>query len=156
MKVSYEEKVELKTNSLKTMIKDFGMQYLKDDITQLCINLVDLMAEQDHVMYMQGKLKNWASAIIYIIADNNYIFENLLFETLDHEDIEEFFNSKHVFYVQLASRINKLNVRSNNDFIIREGIIDVSDHMYVDKNGEFCLIDELGFVIPFFPSDSKK
>ena len=58
-------------------------------------------------MYMQKKLKNWASAIVYLVAQLNCMFDNLIFETLGHEDIEDFFRTKSTFYIQLAIRIDK-------------------------------------------------
>ncbi|MBE6493905.1 MAG: hypothetical protein E7Z84_04775 [Methanosphaera stadtmanae] len=91
MKLSYDEKIKLKQESLKRKISAFSSYYFEKDIEMLCLKLVDIMSQQDHVMFMQGKLKNWASAIVYLIARLNYMFDNLIFETLSYEDIEEFF-----------------------------------------------------------------
>lgn len=142
MKLSYDEKIKLKQESLKLKISLFSSYYFEEDIEMLCLKLVDIMSQQDHVMFMQGKLKNWASAIVYLIARLNYMFDNLIFETLSYSVIDEFFKTKSTFYAQLANRIDKkLGISDNKDFIIRQGEGDISDLLFMNDEGDILYGD---------------
>lgn len=142
MKISYDEKIKLKQESLKRKISLFSSYYFEEDIEMLCLKLVDIMSQQDHVMFIQGKLKNWASAIVYLIARLNYMFDNLIFETLSYSVIDEFFKTKSTFYAQLANRIDKkLGISDNKDFIIRQGEGDISDLLFMNDEGDILYGD---------------
>ena len=139
---NYNDKLKSKQETLKRKISSFSSYYFKKDIEELCLNIVDIMSQQEHVMFMQGKLKNWASAIVYLVARLNCMFNNLIFETLRNEDIEEFFKTKSNLYTQLANRINKkLHISDNKDFKIRAGEGNISDFLLMNHDGDICYYD---------------
>ena len=147
MKIPFEEKIRMRQQSMKKRIHTFcSYNYMDRDFELLCCNLVDLMAQQDDVMFMQGKNKNWVSAVIYLIASENYMFDNIIFDTMRHEDIEEFFNSHYEFYCQLARRIDdKLNIRDNPDFHIKDREdLDTRGWYYINDEGNLFYIESNG------------
>ena len=148
IKLPFEERIRLRKESLKKKVHSFSEYYLDEDIEELCCKLLDIMAQQDDVMFMQGKPKNWASAVIYLVARENYMFKNMVFDTLDTEQIDEFFNSHAVFYIQLAHRIDKkLHISENEEFHVKDGEdLDYTGHFYMDDDANVFFIEHCGII----------
>lgn len=147
MKITYEEKVKNRKKHLKLQIHDFSSIYLEKDMELLCYKLVDIMSKQDNVMFMQSKTKNWTSAIIYLIAKINHMFENMIFDTLNVEIIDNFFNTKSTFYRRLAERIDdKLKITENEEFHIKSPEnLESNGHFCGTNEGDIYYIDNNGF-----------
>ena len=147
MKVPFEQKIKLRQESLKTKTHAFCAYYeLNGNIEPLCFKLIDLMAQQDDVMFMQGKAKNWASAVIHLVASKNHMFNNLVFNTLRDEDIEEFFNSHCEFYCRLARRIDeKLNISEKEEFhVLPPEDLDANGYFHMNDDGSIIYVQHNG------------
>lgn len=72
----------------------FGEEYLDEELTNLCVKLVNKLGRKVEVPFKRGKLENWASGIVYTIAQLNFVFDDSFEPYASVDDICNYFGTK--------------------------------------------------------------
>ena len=131
-----DEKTKHKQNQLIKMVSEFCDDKLNDEYKQLAIKLVEKMGRKRDVPFKRGKLDIWASAVIYALAQINFLFDKSFEPYLSTDDICDYFNTKKSTVSQKASKISDMfNLAPfDNEFSAKE-ISSEAPKVTVDENG---------------------
>ena len=110
-----DEKIKLKQEKLIEMVSGFGEKYLDEELTQLSVKLVEKMGRKREVPFKRGNLDNWASGVIYTIAQLNFLFDASSQFHISADDICNYFGTKKSTARNKATDIrNLLNLNLGN------------------------------------------
>lgn len=89
-----DEKIKQKQEKLIEMLSSFCDDCLNDEYKGLSIKLVEKLGRKHDVPFKRGKLENWASGIIYALAQINFLFDKSFEPYLSADDICDYFQTK--------------------------------------------------------------
>ena len=120
-----DEKTLEKKNQLISMVSGFSDEFLDEELKDLNIKLVEKLARKREVPFKRGKLENWASGIVYTIAQLNFLFDQSFEPFITADDICNFFDTKKSTAANKARDIRKLlNLKLGDDEFSSEIVID--------------------------------
>ena len=128
--------VEEKKAQLIMMLSDFCDEKLDDEIKELSVKLVEKMSRKHVVPFRRGKLENWASGIIYAIAQINFLFDKSSEIHTSPDEICNYFKTKKSTASNKARDIRKMFDLGHfdNEFSTRD-ILHSQPVRYIDENG---------------------
>ena len=88
------EKTKQKQEKIIEMVSSFCKDNLNEEYGQLSINLVEKMGRKQDVPFKRGRLDIWASAVIYALAQINFLFDKNHEHHISASDICDYFNTK--------------------------------------------------------------
>ncbi len=103
-----DEKLKIKQEKLIEMVSGFGEEYLDEELTHLCVKLVEKLGRKREVPFKRGKLENWASGIVYAIAQLNFVFDDSFEPYASADDICNYFGTKKSTAANKARDLRKL------------------------------------------------
>ena len=124
---------------IKNLIIPFCQKFLNDEYTGFIIKLADKLSRKRTLDITKGNQEIWASAIIYVIARLNFLFDESVPYSISPDTICDFFNTKKSTVGQKATLIEekcKLSI-GDKDFC-RADIIDMLTFVQTPE----------GFIIP--------
>lgn len=141
--------VDDKKEQLIEMVSSFCDENLNDEIRDISVKLVEKMSRKHVVPFKRGKLENWASGIIYAIAQINFLFDTSSDIHTSPDEICDFFKTKKSTASNKARDIRKM-------FDLGHFDSEFSTKSLLARQPSF-LIDENGFIIPeeFIFNNSK-
>ncbi len=96
-----------KNKSIDSMIEAFGGKYLNSFYTDLAFVLRQMIDGNKQLSLQRGREEIWAAAIIYTIAQLNFLFDPEMDHRLSPDEICEFFNTKKSTVSNKAGLIRK-------------------------------------------------
>lgn len=90
------------------MIERFGKNYLDSTHTELALKLCKNIGESQEIFLSRGRPEIWASSIIYVICQINFLFDNILVPSISPEDILNFFKTKKSTVTSKSLMIRKM------------------------------------------------
>jgi hypothetical protein len=81
-------------SALKQSIRFFSKAHLNQELEGYAIKLVDTMHDNEYIDLTRGKVEIWASAVIYVIARLNFLFDSLNPCHISADTICDFFKTK--------------------------------------------------------------
>lgn len=132
-----DEKTEIKQEKLIEMVSSFCDEYLNEEYKLLCIKLVEKMGRKHNVPFKRGKLENWASGIVYAIAQINFLFDKSQELHTSPDEICEFFKTKKSTASNKARDIRDMfNMGHFDSEFSPKHILESAPKFYIDdKNG---------------------
>jgi tetratricopeptide (TPR) repeat protein len=85
--------LEERMQKLIEMTAGFCDSYLDEDYKQLCERLIRKMARKRNVPFLSGRIEIWAAAIVYALAQNNFLFDHSFEPYASAEDICNYFGT---------------------------------------------------------------
>ena len=131
-----DEKTKLKEDELIKMVSEFCDDKLTDEYKILSVKLVQKLGRKHNVPFKRGKLDNWASGVIYALAQINFLFDKSFDPYITADDICDYFGTKKSTASNKARDIrDMLNLDSSDEFL--SGYINSKmPRMYMDpKSG---------------------
>lgn len=120
-----DEKTLEKKNHLISMVSGFSDEFSDEELKDLNIKLVEKLARKREVPFKRGKLENWASGIVYTIAQLNFLFDQSFEPTITADDICNFFDTKKSTAANKARDIRKLlNLKLGDEEFSSEIVLD--------------------------------
>ena len=120
-----DEKTLQKKNQLISMVSGFSDEYLDEELKDLNVKLVEKLARKREVPFKRGKLENWASGIVYTIAQLNFLFDQSFEPFITADDICSFFDTKKSTAANKARDIRKLlNLKLGDEEFSCEIVLD--------------------------------
>ena len=114
-----------KQKQLIKMVSEFSDEYLDDEYKALNIRLVEKLGRKREVPFKRGKIENWASGIVYTIAQLNFLFDSSFEPVITADDICNFFNTKKSTAANKARDIRKLlNLKLGDEEFSSEIVIE--------------------------------
>ena len=119
------EKIKQKQDELIRMVSEFSDEYLDEEYKILNIRLVEKLGRKQDVPFKRGKLENWASGIIYTIAQLNFLFDDSFTPYITADCICNFFMTKKSTATNKARDIRKLlNLKLGNKEFSTQFVLD--------------------------------
>lgn len=100
-----------KKESLKEindLLNVFCRKYLNDELTGYVMKLYDKLGRQRTLPITRGSKEIWASAIVYVIARLNFLFDRENENFLSTDTICTFFNTRKKTVISKATQIQKI------------------------------------------------
>ena len=112
-----------KQQKLTEMVESFCDEYLNDEYKELCLELIEKMAERKTVPFMKGKLEVWAAATIYSVSQVNSLFDESNENHITRKDINGYFKTSQT---KVSLKANNLRDIFNMDanFTLKDNRID--------------------------------
>lgn len=89
-----DDKTKQKQKDLIELVSDFCQDNLNDDYTDLAVKLVEKMGRKHDVPFKRGRLDIWASAVIYTLAQVNFLFDKSAQYHISADMICDYFSTK--------------------------------------------------------------
>jgi len=102
-----KEKTNEKIESIDSMIEAFGRKHLNTLYTDLAFRLRQMIAKNRKLSIQRGRKEIWAAAIIYAIAQLNFLFDPEMEICISPDEICEFFGAKKSTVSNKAGQIRK-------------------------------------------------
>ena len=102
------EEIKIKEEKLIEMTSSFCKEKLDEDYEELCIKLIRKMGRKHDIPFKRGKLENWASGIIYVLGQINFLFDKSFEPYASASDICEFYGTKKSTASNKAREIRKM------------------------------------------------
>ena len=120
-----DNKIKQKQEELIKMVSEFSDEYLDEEYKLLNIKLVEKLGRKHDPPFKRGKLENWASGIVYTIAQLNFLFDNSFYPYITADDICDFFMTKKSTAANKARDIRKLlNLKLGNEEFSTQLVLD--------------------------------
>lgn len=117
--------VKEKEKKLIEMVGAFCDAYLDSEYKSLCENLVRKLGRKRDVPFKRGKLENWASGVVYVIGQINYLFDKNFEPYATPDDICKYFKTKKSTASNKARDIRRmLNLKIGNKEFSTQYILD--------------------------------
>ena len=138
------EKIKLKEEQLIEMVSAFCEDFLNEEYKQLCVNLVKKMGRKHDVPFKRGKLENWASGIIYAIAQINFLFDKSLELHTSPDEICAYFNTKKSTASNKARDIREMfNMGHFDEEFSTESNLKSVPKFFIDEKSGLIIPEEL-------------
>lgn len=128
-----------KQKRLIEMVSCFCDANLDDEFCNLSVKLVEKLGRKHDVPFKRGNLENWASGIIYALAQINFLFDESFEPHTSPDDICRFFATKKSTASNKAREIRRMLNLDYYDSEFSAGYILASKPSYY--------LDESGFII---------
>ena len=102
-----KEKKEARKKELTTSIGKFCDLHLDNELFEYTLELLDRLSRKRTLSILNGKIENWASAIIYVIARLNFLFDPQAPLYITADTICDFFGTKKSTAGNKATEIEK-------------------------------------------------
>ena len=129
-----DDKIKQKEEQLIQLVKRFCQDMLDKEYEELSVKLVEKMGRKNDVPFKRGRLDIWASAVIYALAQVNFLFDKSFEPYLSADDICNYFNTKKSTVSDKARRISDMfnsnqfysefsakSIDEENDFFVLSG-----------------------------------
>ena len=139
-----DDKTKEKQEKLIEMVSKFCQDNLDEEYGELAVKLVEKMGRKHEVPFKRGRLDIWASAVIYVLAQINFLFDKSFQPYLSADDICDYFNTKKSTVSQKAYKIQDMFNSSQfyNEFSTKD----------INRNIPKFTIDN-GFIVPMSDTD---
>lgn len=139
-----DEKTKQKEEQLIEMVSSFCDEFLNEEYKQLCVKLVEKLGRKHNVPFKRGKLENWASGIIYAIAQINFLFDKSQELFTSPDEICDYFNTKKSTASNKARDIRDMfNMGHFDEEFSAKAILDGAPKLYIDEKSGFIIPEEL-------------
>lgn len=137
-----DDQTKVRKEELIKLVSSFFDKYLNEEYKELSIKLVKKLGRKHDVPFKRGKLENWASGIIYTIAQINFLFDKSQSIHTSPDEICDFYKTKKSTASDKARNIRKmLNLKQFDD--------EFSSNDTLSNSPIFILDERTGFIIPF-------
>jgi len=99
------EQLARRKDKLKRSVSEFGSQRLNDTYTEYALRLCDHIADSDMLKITRGRSDIWTAAIVYAIAQLNFLFSSDTPNHLTPDELCNFFGVKKTTTSAKASKI---------------------------------------------------
>lgn len=98
---------EERVHEVRILLQDFGKAKLPPEIANYVLTLWDMIVRKQNYVITGGKSEVWASAVMYVIARLNFLFDRSSPHYLPPDEICGFFATKKSTIAAKASDIEK-------------------------------------------------
>ncbi len=102
-----KEKKQEREKEISNLINEFCNRYLNDDLRGYAMKLLEKLTRKRTYSIMSGKIEIWASAIIWVIARLNFLFDSQNPNNISTDTICDFFDTKKSTVGNKATDIEK-------------------------------------------------
>jgi hypothetical protein len=102
-----KETKQARAKEIGDLINEFCNRYLNDELHGYAIRLLEKLTREKTYSIISGKIEIWASAIIYVIARLNFLFDSQNPNHISHDTICDFFGTKKSTVGNKATDIEK-------------------------------------------------
>ncbi len=128
--------IEDKKSQLIDMLSAFCDENLNEEFGHLSVKLVEKMSRKHTVPFKRGKIENWASGIIYAIAQINFLFDKSSEPHTSPDEICDYFNTKKSTASNKARDIRKMfDLGHFDEEFSTNAILANRPVHYMDENG---------------------
>ena len=89
-----KEEISIREQAIIELIEEFSSKYLNEEIHELCVKLVKKLGRKRDVLFVSGKLENWAVAIIHAVATINFLFDTSQHLHITVAELNKFYGTK--------------------------------------------------------------
>lgn len=139
-----DEKTKLKQEQLIEMVNSFCDTCLNDEYKALSVKLINKMGRKHNIPFKRGKLKNWASGVVYAIAQINFLFDKSQDIHTSPDEICDFFGTKKSTASNKARDIRDMfKIGHFDDEFSAKHILDNVPKVYVDPKSGLLIPEEM-------------
>ncbi len=139
-----DEKTKQKQDEIIKMVSSFCQDYLNEEYEDLAIKLVEKMGRKHNVPFKRGRLDIWASAVIYSLAQVNFLFDKNFEPYVSADDICDYFGTKKSTVSQKASKISDMfNLGPFDREFSTKDLLDNVPTFVMDTQGFIRQVDEM-------------
>lgn len=137
-----KEKKQKRIDEVRALLEEFSNQYLPSDLSLYIFKLWEQIGRKRKYIITSGQKENWASAVVYVIARLNFLFDKDSPNYLAPDTICEFFGTKKTTAAARASEIEKAcRIRMGQEGLCRP---EISDSLtFVQLPGGIVLTKEM-------------
>lgn len=106
-KMNEKEKNQERAKEISNLINEFCNRYLNDELRGYAIKLLEKLTRKRTYSIISGRIEIWASAIIYVIARINFLFDSENPNYISTDTICDFFGTKKSTVGSKATDIEK-------------------------------------------------
>ena len=139
-----DEKTKQKQDEIIKMVSSFCQDYLNDEYNDLAIKLVEKMGRKHDIPFRRGRLDIWASAVIYSLAQVNFLFDKSFEPYVSADDICDYFGTKKSTVSQKASKISDMfNLGPFDREFSTKDLLNNAPTFVMDNQGFIRQVDEM-------------
>ena len=102
-----KEKKQERAEEISNLINEFCNRYLNDDLRGYAMKLLEKLTRKRTYPITSGRIEIWASAIIWVIARLNFLFDSQNPNNISTDTICDFFDTKKSTVGNKATDIEK-------------------------------------------------
>lgn len=102
-----KEKKQERAKEISNLINEFCNRYLNDDLRGYAMKLLEKLTRKRTYSITSGRIEIWASAIIWVIARLNFLFDSENSNNISTDTICDFFDTKKSTVGNRATDIEK-------------------------------------------------
>lgn len=102
-----KEKKQKRAKEISNLINEFCNRYLNDDLQSYAMKLLEKLTRKKTYSITSGRIEIWASAIIWVIARLNFLFDSQNPNNISTDTICDFFDTKKSTVGNKATDIEK-------------------------------------------------
>jgi len=102
-----KEKKQERVKEISNLINEFCNRYLSDDLQSYAMKLLEKLTRERTYSITSGRIEIWASAIIWVIARLNFLFDSQNPNNISTDTICDFFDTKKSTVGNKATDIEK-------------------------------------------------
>jgi len=102
-----KEKKQEREKEISNLINEFCHRYLNDDLQGYAMKLLEKLTRKRTYSITSGRIEIWASAIIWVIARLNFLFDSQNPNNISTDTICDFFDTKKSTVGNKATDIEK-------------------------------------------------
>lgn len=102
-----KEKKQKRAKEISNLINEFCNRYLNDDLRGYTMKLLEKLTRKKTYSITSGRIEIWASAIIWVIARLNFLFDSENPNNISTDTICDFFDTKKSTVGNKATDIEK-------------------------------------------------
>ncbi|MCX5919680.1 MAG: DUF6398 domain-containing protein [Deltaproteobacteria bacterium] len=103
-----KEKKQRRIQEVRSLLDQFSKQHLSPQLSQYVFELWEQIGRKRNYIITGGKKEVWASAVVYVIARLNFLFDKDNSSFLPPDTICKFFDTKKTTVSARASDIEKV------------------------------------------------
>jgi len=102
-----KEKKQERAEEISNLINEFCNRYLNDDLQSYAMKLLEKLTKKRTYSITSGRIEIWASAIIWVIARLNFLFDSQNPNYISTDTVCDFFDTKKSTVGNKATDIEK-------------------------------------------------
>ena len=102
-----KEEKQKRAKEISNLINEFCSRYLNDDLRSYAMKLLEKLTRKRTYSITSGRIEIWASAIIWVIARLNFLFDSQNPNNISTDTICDFFDTKKSTVGNKATDIEK-------------------------------------------------
>ena len=119
------EKKQKRIDTVRVLLEGFSEKHLSPELSGYVTKLWEQLSRKRNYVITGGKPEVWASAVVYVIARLNFLFDKSSQNYLGPDMICDFFDTKKTTVAARASEIEKAcKIRMGQEGLCSEGISD--------------------------------